>query len=311
MARSRIHSRGFTLVELLVVIAIIGILVAMLLPAVQAAREAARRMSCGNNLKQITLACHNYADSRTEHFPMGSGDNTHHGLFTLILPYIEQTALYDKCKIGTSGHGLTEVRYTVVEPYICPSWPFSKVFSQASAPSYMKGAVTTYQGCAGSITKPISGGSTTSTFRVLANSFGDYPDNGTFRWIDPRPMRDMTDGLSNSLAFCEFVHRDTKDKNSQYYDKNLPGNVRPWILGDNGDKASYAIKVVVYPVNANLDRAKDGIKFNHLPMGSFHPGGMQASAADGSVHFLGEYLNLDVYHALATCNGEEADATFP
>ena len=60
-----------------------------------------------------------------------------------------------------------------------------------------------------------------------------------------------------------------------------------------------------------LDRDLDGIKFNHLPMGSFHPGSMLASAADGSVHTIGEYIDIDTYQALATCNGDEADAQFP
>jgi prepilin-type N-terminal cleavage/methylation domain-containing protein len=310
MLRSRLPRQGFTLVELLVVIAIIGILVALLLPAVQAAREAARRMSCGNNLKQITLACHNYADSRTEHFPMGSGDNNHHGLFTLILPYIEQNNIYEKQTIGTSGYGSAD-RYTVIDTYICPSWPYEKVYpANANLPDYMRGAVSTYQGCAGAINSTVVGGSP-SQWRKADNAFGDYPDNGVFRWIDPRPMREITDGLSNSLAFCEFVHRDTKKTNSQYYNLNSPGNVRPWILGDNGDRASYSIKVVVYPVNAQLDRDLDGIKFNHLPMGSFHPGGMQVSGADGSVHFIGEFIDFDVYQALATCNGDEPDALFP
>src|SRR5262245_42441532 len=87
--------RGFTLVELLVVIAIIGILIALLLPAVQTAREAARRGQCTNNLKQIGLSLHNYHDSRNS-FPATSGFARGWGLIPVMLPYIEQQALYNQ-----------------------------------------------------------------------------------------------------------------------------------------------------------------------------------------------------------------------
>jgi len=100
---------GFTLVELLVVIAIIGILIALLLPAVQAAREAARRMQCTNNLKQIALALHNYHDARRS-FPAVAGDGGVNNaipvwvsIFVRLLPYIEQTAraeLFDSATVG-------------------------------------------------------------------------------------------------------------------------------------------------------------------------------------------------------------------
>src|SRR6476660_6068529 len=104
--RGRCAREAFTLVELLVVIAIIGVLVALLLPAVQAAREAARRMSCTNNLRQLTLACHNFVDVRgllpptrsaSGGFPaLGVPANQYHGWACWLLPYIEQSSLnYD------------------------------------------------------------------------------------------------------------------------------------------------------------------------------------------------------------------------
>jgi len=89
----RRDSHGFTLVELLVVIAIIGILIALLLPAVQAAREAARRLQCTNNLKQLGMATHNYAAQYSGRFPAGTTGPHRHGLFTYILPFIEQDAI--------------------------------------------------------------------------------------------------------------------------------------------------------------------------------------------------------------------------
>ena len=109
--QSKTRSRGFTLVELLVVIAIIGILVALLLPAVQAAREAARRMSCGNNLKQIALAAHNFHDTYKMLPPIvnHSGGPT---FFFHILPYIEQQPLMDLYTGGAtdSGGNSTDIR---------------------------------------------------------------------------------------------------------------------------------------------------------------------------------------------------------
>ena len=95
---------AFTLVELLVVIAIIGTLVALLLPAVQSAREAARRTQCSNNLRQMGLAMHTYASTYQERFPPGSRGKGIHGFFSIILPYIEQKAVYDRLTIRLTTH---------------------------------------------------------------------------------------------------------------------------------------------------------------------------------------------------------------
>jgi len=121
----RRSSRGFTLVELLVVIAIIGILVAMLLPAVQSAREAARRSQCQNNLKQIGLAITSYADSYGEVLPMGRDDTEHYAVSWAfrILPFIEDTAIHDSFVEGEMVENIknaTAMRQPVAT-YICPS----------------------------------------------------------------------------------------------------------------------------------------------------------------------------------------------
>jgi prepilin-type N-terminal cleavage/methylation domain-containing protein len=131
MKRSVGRRRGFTLVELLVVIAIIGVLVALLLPAVQAAREAARRMTCSNNIKQLALALHNYHDT-FKTFPARGvfGDASapvvipyrayHHTWITAILPYIEQQALYDATNLRLPAWGQPIIR-TKLATIICPS----------------------------------------------------------------------------------------------------------------------------------------------------------------------------------------------
>jgi len=119
-------NRGFTLVELLVVIAIIGILVALLLPAIQAAREAARRTQCTNHVKQIALAMHNYHDTHKK-FPAyqyhvtGVQSWQGHGVFTMILPYIEQQQTFDQVKMHLRFDDGSQPYDVKIDAFLCPS----------------------------------------------------------------------------------------------------------------------------------------------------------------------------------------------
>lgn len=301
--RNRHHLTGglshtaFTLVELLVVIAIIGILIAMLLPAVQAAREAARRMQCTNNLKQMGLAMHNYANSYKDTFPPGEPGNYEHGLFTYLLPYMELQSIYDELDLTGGTYTYNELhKYDVVACYICPSWPHAPVYQvtpdkigEAGA-----GALSTYQGVAGAYRDEMP---------LVSSMYGGRVTlNGIFTWEISRRIADITDGLSNTLAIGEFVEIDTEPTSGAAGWSEPPGAVRPWIVGggNSGGPILYASKVLEYAINAKVNRGTDNIPFNHLPMGSFHPGGANFLVADGSVTFLMDGILLETYKDMAT-----------
>lgn len=298
--RQRRPKAGFTLVELLVVIAIIGILIALLLPAVQSAREAARRMQCSNNLKQIALALHNYAAAQREHFPIGSPGPVEHGVFSALLPYLEQQAIYNELDLtGKTRTTMQEPhRYTSIPAYLCPSWPHGPVFRNMHN-GLQNGAVTTYQGVAGAYP-------TVPPVTEAGTGCGDIPKNGVFGWGFPRRMGEVRDGLSNTLALAEFVQIDLKAGSGTMSFENPPGNVRSWVFGATSTGlCSYAFKVAVHPLNSQFDRVADGVSFNHLPFGSYHPGGGHFAAADGSVHFLSDSVSFDLYRQLMTVDGGE------
>jgi len=210
------RQRGFTLVELLVVIAIIGVMVGLLLPAVQAAREAARRMSCSNNLKQLGLAFHNYHDTYRK-LPHGSSPlmGDYNGTFvtansnwhgysphTMILPFIEQQSLFDQFTF-TSAHSSNtiappaaiaplELARNQISGFLCPS---DKDFPDAGRRGWVNYAVNF--------------GSNTGWRGDIINANGMFVLNFT------RNFKDVLDGLSNTIMIGEYVKG---DNNSTVFD---------------------------------------------------------------------------------------------
>ena len=300
MVRTRIsRESGFTLVELLVVIAIIGVLIALLLPAVQAAREAARRATCLNNMKQIGIATHLYHGVHKT-LPSGvirQGNNQlYTSALTLILPFIEQQTLYDSFDFTaptldyqTLSDG-TYIGSTIVQSYLCPSDDHEErndrglaLFNYAASggPSYMN------------VTNPSC---PCPQFAVWDTQYGlgdrNYGSPGPFN-VNPNSrsiaFREITDGLSNTILF---------------------GEVRPncsihvsqgWAITNNAN--GFATTVV--PINydtCNKDPAAGCHSFCNWSMElgfrSNHVGGIYILMGDASVQFLNESTDHFTYQWL-------------
>jgi prepilin-type N-terminal cleavage/methylation domain-containing protein len=182
---------AFTLVELLVVIAIIGVLVALLLPAVQAAREAANRMSCGNNLKQIGLAFHNYHDvhksfPRFQYPQVGKNSWDAPGAFVMTLPFIEMSSVYDQYILGNPYSDLTNnpATRTKISAYNCPS---DRRFADVNHPGMNYG---------------VSAGSTIDFYSAPQNA------NGMLNRNQELGFADAFDGASNTILAAEILKGD-------------------------------------------------------------------------------------------------------
>jgi len=301
---------GFTLVELLVVIAIIGILVALLLPAIQAAREAARRSECSNNLRQIALAAANY-ESAAKVFPpgrMGSDCSDYYGLaptsgaamkrdmqrqgtsgFAMLLPTLELQQLYDQigwhmgslnpanCGLGPSAANwrttipnVAEVLLTRPSVFVCPSSTDKKSLGEWATGTY-------------ALSHGSNGPSQGISAAVKVN-------NGMFVYIESYRIADCLDGLSNTFFVGEVVGSDTSN------------GANCWMIaGRHLD----ALRTTDNPLNTPVGA---GVVYSGAngAFASRHPGGGQFALGDGSVRFVNENVDLAIYRAASTRQGSEA-----
>jgi prepilin-type N-terminal cleavage/methylation domain-containing protein len=308
--RSRgLSNRGFTLVELLVVIAIIGILVGLLLPAVQQAREAARRMSCSNNMKQISLAMHNYHGIFNK-LPYGWADrgtvwSAH------ILPQIEQANLYNTLEFHERGRGNwttrggpnTAAAATVIKAFICPTLPIGLSFDYNGIPGRVPAS---YRGNAGSE----ASSDDTSTITIPGTKSLEMLDqNGIFYGCSKTKFRDITDGLSNTFLFGEsYTDPDfVKDGNGMDYWSIGSPQTDPCRCdgGTGGTEFSEVVGTTIVQPNAiRINPSLNG-RLLELAFGSYHPGGLMMSKCDGSVEFISNEIDMTVYQALSSRNGGE------
>lgn len=298
--------KAFTLVELLVVIAIIGILVALLLPAVQSAREAARRMSCQNNVKQISLAAHNY-HTTFKTFPASTWllpeeANSALSLHIALLPFIEEGNLKDALQ---KAPGIDEVdainaalRESEIKIFFCPS-------AIKGTYDYTDDGwgVSTYVG--------ISGAGKNGNVQNLEDSHcGDFYTDGIFYPNSEVSFRKITDGSNATLLFGERVYVLRTFFAGAFWsgDSNLTPssrvcsysakNVR-WPIG-TPDDIGYYVKDSNAPAGASKV-----VLFNDLFFGSEHNGIVNFAYADGHVAGINDSIDLELFKSLATRNGEE------
>lgn len=282
---------GFTLVELLVVIAIVGILIAMLLPAVQQVRESARRVSCLNNIRQIGLASHNYELSNGHLPPPQLSDFERDSLgstFVILLPFLEQAALFDNYDLTRPYSDPVNQEFSAADMdlYLCPSMQRDIVSGDFGEGSYIISYASGYPPA-----QP-AGWEVDGAFAELVK--GKRYDLG---------FESITDGTSNTFFFGEI------DNSIEIVDpfsgKTLSNT------GQNGVRfewaAGYAFNIQAH-VQGTFNRTEpiDGSDLiEYRTFRSDHPHGVNFCFVDGSTHFIPDSVSSEVLHAAATRNGGE------
>ena len=334
MNKTQKQKSAFTLVELLVVIAIIGILIGMLLPAVQTVREAARRTSCSNNMRQMGLALHNYASALRE-FPSGgqakerpgSGDNVFfnirseretrmapsHSVQTYILPFMDGGNIYDLFNLdyrydfaGPEAPTNQTAAKTAVPTFVCPSVQGRgpKVDAEGYGFTDYSAPVT----CA-----------TLAELEAGSSLSGNANSPCALNGREKRSIGSITDGTTNTIAIAEDAGRVDVNSGGFMEIKNLqmidmtPTETRSWAWADpeNSFNVDRLVNNNASPVGGPADCRWSVVNCGaNEETFSFHPGGANVVLCDGSVHFLNESISAAPFRALMTkADGEIVSIT--
>ncbi len=289
-----LHDGGFTLIELLVVIAIIAVLIGLLLPAVQKVREAAARIKCQNNLKQISLALHAYHDSQSCFPPGGSSEPVGMAIgtsggegfsyHTFILPFVEQSNLQGDFNFTQNYNAGVDLglESAYVPIFSCPS----AVEQFALAPDSPTGRTTHYMGNMGP--KDPTG----AEYQWTVAAQGGEALQGVLGMDTGIKMTDITDGTSNTFLICELSWMGAN-------------SYRAWTRGCWTANCA-SCKNLTNPFGAGAVPYNGSNNFNDVSYGSNHPSGANFSMCDGSVRFVSNSTNLTVLWSAASRNGGEA-----